>query len=106
MYCQVGSLHPPSLPRAAVRCVLRAWADNAEYPVLDVYPYASTSPIYVSIAGAKFSSPEDAKFFVAWIDKLIAAANSHTGYNTTAEKEEVLAELNRAREVYLTKEKP
>jgi hypothetical protein len=26
MYCQVGSLQPPSLPRAAVRCVLRAWA--------------------------------------------------------------------------------
>ena len=25
-------------------CLLRAWSDKAEHPVLDMYPYATTSP--------------------------------------------------------------
>ena len=29
-------------------CVLRAFSDKAEYPILDVYPYATTSPIYIA----------------------------------------------------------
>ena len=33
-------------------CLLRAWSDKAEYPVLDMYPYATTSPIYVTVAGS------------------------------------------------------
>ena len=32
-------------------CVLRAWSENAEHPILDMYPYATTSPIYVKVAG-------------------------------------------------------
>ena len=81
-------------------CLLRAFADKAEYPVLDIYPYASTGPIYISVAGKTPSAPDDAKFFVAWIDKLIAAAQQHPGYNTEEEKQEVLATLNKAREFY------
>src|SRR5258708_3734582 len=30
-------------------CVLRAFSDQAEYPILDLYPYAPTSPVYVSV---------------------------------------------------------
>jgi hypothetical protein len=26
-------------------CVLRAFSDKAEYPILDLYPYATTSPV-------------------------------------------------------------
>ncbi len=33
-------------------CLLRAWSDKAEHPVLDAYPYATTSPIYVTVAGS------------------------------------------------------
>jgi hypothetical protein len=82
-------------------CLLRAFADKAEYPVLDIYPYASTSPIYISVAGKAPSAPQDAKFFVAWIDKLVAAAQQHAGYNTEEEKQEVLGTLNKAREFYV-----
>ena len=55
-------------------CVLRAFSDKAEYPILDIYPYATTSPIYVDVAGAPLQSPADASYFVAWIDRQIAAA--------------------------------
>ena len=48
-------------------CVLRASSDQAEYPVLDKYVYATTSPIYVTIGGKTPRSPEDAKYFAAWI---------------------------------------
>ena len=81
-------------------CLLRAFADKAEYPVLDIYPYASTSPVYITVAGKTPSAPQDARFFLAWIDKLIAAAQQHAGYNTEEEKQEVLATLNKAREFY------
>ena len=52
-------------------CVLRAFSDKAEYPILDLYPYATTSPVYVSVAGAPVRSAADAAYFVAWVDRLI-----------------------------------
>lgn len=81
-------------------CVLRAFSDKAEYPILDLYPYATTSPVYVSLAGAPLRSPADAAYFVAWVDRLIAAAESNTSWNTEAEKQAVLANIREARKRY------
>ena len=81
-------------------CVLRAFSDKAEYPILDLYPYATTSPVYVSVAGAPVRSAADAAYFVAWVDRLIAAARSDTSWNTDAEKESVLSMLEEARTKY------
>lgn len=82
-------------------CVLRAFSDKAEYPILDLYPYATTSPVYVSVAGAPVRSAADAAYFVAWIDRLISAARSNTSWNTAAEKESVLSMLQEARTKYV-----
>jgi hypothetical protein len=81
-------------------CVLRAFSDNAEYPILDLYPYATTSPVYVSIAGAPVRSPADAAYFLAWVDRLIAAARSNTNWNTETEKQAVLVMFQEARQKY------
>lgn len=81
-------------------CVLRAFSDKAEYPILDLYPYATTSPVYVSVAGAPLRSPADAGYFVAWVDRLIAAARSNASWNTEAEKQAVLGLLEEARAKY------
>jgi Tol biopolymer transport system component len=81
-------------------CLLRAWADRAEDPILDLYPYATTSPIFIAVAGAPLRSKEDAGYFMAWIDRLIAAANADQGWNNPAEKEHVLSTLQSARQVY------
>ena len=83
-------------------CVLRAFSDKAEYPILDLYPYATTSPVYVSVAGAPVRSAADAAYFVAWVDRLIAAARSNTSWNTEAEKESVLSTLQETRKKYAT----
>jgi TolB protein len=82
-------------------CVLRAFSDKAEYPILDLYPYATTSPVYVSVAGAPVRSTADAAYFVAWVDRLISAARNNTSWNTEAEKESVLSMLQEARGKYV-----
>jgi hypothetical protein len=81
--------------------VLRAWADGPAWPVLDLYPFASTSPVYVQIgAAAATPSAEEGAYFVRWVDRLIAAVEARSDWNDAAEKDETLATLNRARAVY------
>ena len=81
-------------------CVLRAWSDNAEYPVLDNYVYATTSPVYVTIGGKAPRSPEDAKYFAAWIDRTIETTSHYPDWNSPAEKEYVLKRLPEAKAIY------
>jgi hypothetical protein len=81
-------------------CLLRAWTDKAEYPVLDLYPYATTSPIYVTVAGALERAQEDAGYFIAWIERMKEAATSNKDWNTEAEKTAVLNLLGQAQMVY------
>jgi len=82
-------------------CLLRAWSERAEDPVLDAYPYATTSPIYIAVAGSAAKPIEDAAYFVAWIDRMIQDAKSNRDWNTEAEKTSVLDLLNRARRIYV-----
>ncbi len=81
-------------------CVLRASSDGARYPVLDNYVYATTSPIYVTIAGERPRSPSDAEFFVAWVDRVTAATSAYPDWNNAEEKAHVLGLLGQARAVY------
>jgi TolB protein len=81
-------------------CVLRAFSTHAEYPILDLYPYATTSPVYVTMADAPHNHAADAKYFIAWIDRLISAAKSNSSWNTDAEKDSVLSLLQDARGKY------
>jgi TolB protein len=80
--------------------VVRAYADRARLPVLDLYPFASTSPIYVQVGDAPVRSAADAAFFVRWIDRLTAAAAAHADWNTPPERDAVLTLLGQARAVY------
>jgi hypothetical protein len=81
-------------------CVLRASSEDAEYPVLDNYVYATTSPVYVRIGGKAPRSPQDAKYFAAWIDRTIDATSHYPDWNSLAEKEYVLKRLAEAKTVY------
>ena len=81
-------------------CVLRAFTARAEYPVLDNFVYATTSPVYVSLHGGTPRSPSDARFFEAWIDHLLATTAAYPDWNSQAEKAGVLQQLKDARAVY------
>jgi hypothetical protein len=81
-------------------CVLRAWSEKAEYPVLDNYSYATTSPVYVTIGGKQAYSREDAEYFKAWIDRTIQVTERYPDWNSAAEKDLVMKRLREARAVY------
>jgi TolB protein len=81
-------------------CVLRASSDNAEYPVLDNYVYATTSPVYVTIGGKAPHSPTDAKYFAAWIARTIDVTSHYPDWNSPGEKEYVLKRLAEGKAVY------
>lgn len=86
-------------------CLLRAWSSKPQHPVLDGYPYATTSPIYITVSdGPEHKSPEDAAYFVAWCDRLREFAESHTGWNTPAERDHVLRQIAAARAIFASKQ--
>jgi Tol biopolymer transport system component len=99
-----GEFRGTLAPRTSGWCVLRASSDAARYPVLDNYVYASTSPIYVQIAGRRANSPEDARYFAAWIDRITESTAAYPDWNTAAEKAGVLERLQRAKLVFTSLE--
>jgi hypothetical protein len=81
-------------------CLLRAWSEKAQYPVMDNYAYATTSPIYINVAGAKPRSPEDAKYFAAWIARTTEITEKYPDWNSSHEKQTVLQRLRDAQDIY------
>jgi single-stranded-DNA-specific exonuclease len=66
----------------------------------DIQAYAHTSPVYVLVGEEKIGSPQDARYWVEWIDKLIAQVNTRGRFATPGRKKEVVDLFLRAREVY------
>ena len=85
-------------------CVLRAASEGGRYPVLDSYVYATTSPIYLTVAGAAPRAVQDAQFFEAWIDRTAATTGAYPDWNNGEEKAHVLERLRQARAVFATLE--
>jgi len=84
--------------------LLRAWNEQADPHILDIYPYASTSPIYVTVNHAPPSSPTDAKYFARWLDRVIESAGARDDYNNAREKQATLDYLESARAMFKAKE--
>jgi hypothetical protein len=82
-------------------CVARASTDAGRYPVLDTYVYATTSPIYVTVAGRKPRSPDDARYFAAWVDRMAETTSAYPDWNSAAEKQTVLERLAQAKAVFV-----
>jgi TolB protein len=80
--------------------VLRAWSDRPRLPVLDLYPFASTSPIYVQVGDAPVRSRTDAEYFLTWLTRVDDRVRTHTDWNTAAERDETLRTIAAARAVF------
>src|SRR4029079_17222624 len=76
---------------------LRAWNDGADPQVLDIYPYATTSPVYVELPGGLPADPMDAAYFAAWLDRVIADAERRSDFKDEREKKATLDYLRSAR---------
>jgi TolB protein len=85
--------------------LLRAWNNRADPLVFDLYPYATTGPIYIELPGGPESAREDAAFFVTWMDRVIAAAEANGDYNNEQERTATLGYFQAARDKFLEKSK-
>ncbi|MGH9805528.1 MAG: CehA/McbA family metallohydrolase [Candidatus Acidiferrales bacterium] len=85
-------------------CLLRAWNENSHPAILDIYPYGTTSPVYLTLGERPARSREDAAFFIAWIDRILLSVRRHTAWNTQAEREQVIKLLADARAIYEQRE--
>jgi TolB protein len=81
-------------------CLLRAWSEKSEYPILDAYLYGTTSPIYVTVGGGATTSREDAQYFLTWIDRLRDAGQHNQDWNTESEKNSVMELFSEAAKVF------
>jgi TolB protein len=81
--------------------VLRAWNEHADPLVLDIYPYATTSPVYLEGFGPRPDARQDAAYFVTWLDRVIEQAGARSAdYNDARERQSTLDYLGRARAAY------
>ena len=80
--------------------LLRAWNDGPQPEVLDIYPYATTSPVYVQVAGRVRRSRDAATYFLRWLDRIQAAVETDSNYRTALERTAVLQDVGRARAFY------
>jgi hypothetical protein len=84
--------------------LVRAFSRQSRHPVLDLYPFGTTSPVYLTVGGRPIRSVRDGAYFVAWLDRLATAATAHPGWNTEAEKSTVLGDISRARRYFANQE--
>ena len=80
--------------------LLRASNDGADPQVLDLYPYATTSPIYLELPGDVPTARDDAAYFAAWMERVLRSAEARDDYNDAREREATLAYLRRALDRY------
>jgi Tol biopolymer transport system component len=83
--------------------LLRAWNDGADPQTLDIYPYATTSPVYVELPGGLRPDPAAATYFIAWLDRTIADVSGRKDFRTEDERAQVLDYLSEARDLYRRK---
>jgi hypothetical protein len=80
--------------------LLRAWNEAPTPEVFDLYPYATTNPVYFALGDERVRSPGDARWFLDWIADVEAAAAADTGYNSPAERAATLDQIRTARAIF------
>lgn len=83
---------------------LRAWSDHATAPILDIYPFATTSAIDISVGDEPVRSTTDAAYFLKWLDRLAAGTRDYKWFNSEAERTHVLSRIDSARAEFVRRE--
>jgi hypothetical protein len=80
--------------------LVRAWNDGSHPDVFDLYPYATTNPVFVTLGNDGPRSTRDADYFIAWIRRIRESATTHPDYNSAEERDTVLFNLDEAIRVF------
>jgi hypothetical protein len=62
--------------------------------------FAHTSPVYCLVGDGKIASAADAKFFVDWIDRLVAKVRASGSFSSEKRRDEVVRLFERGRSTY------
>ncbi len=85
--------------------LLRAWNDEADPLLLDLYPYATTNPVWLGETFKAATATADANWFAAWLDRVLAVVAARDDFNTPQEKQATLGYLReRARRLPQTRQ--
>jgi hypothetical protein len=91
-----------TLPAERGWVLVRAWNEQSSPEIFDLYPYATTNPVFIDTSGPGPACHTG--YFLAWIDRIERAAADHDGYNTAEERARVLDDIARARAWFETKQ--
>ena len=69
---------------------LQTYSIKPIHPIDDSFVQATTNPIWVIVGDKPVRSAVSAQYFIQWIDKLMAMADSHPGWRSEKEKTHVL----------------
>jgi TolB protein len=83
--------------------LLRATNMTPQTLVQDIYPYATTNPIWIESEVSAPAPTEDARYFMRWINRVIESASARDDYNNEEEREQTLKYLRDARAVFEAK---
>ena len=79
--------------------LLRAWSDQGHPDLLDLYPYASTNPIYIQASEKNLQQQISAAYFLKWVTRIEDKINELT-FRSEAEKQLVLKDIQQAKSFY------
>jgi putative heme-binding domain-containing protein len=68
--------------------------------VFDGPAWAHTSPVYVEVDGQPIASPDDAKYFVTWIDEMLRVVSARNRYARAEDRREVESLFRRAQDTF------
>ena len=80
--------------------VLHTWSDAPNEDLTDIYPYASTNPIFVGTGKQQFRSKAAADYFIKWINRIDAKAQALTTWRSDDERKTVLNDIANAKKFY------
>ena len=80
--------------------LLRAWNDAADPAVLDLYPYATTSPVWLELPAPRPAATGDAVYFADWLERVITATAARDDFNDEQERVATLDYLRAAQQKY------
>ncbi|WP_262690614.1 CehA/McbA family metallohydrolase [Kordiimonas aestuarii] len=85
--------------------LVRAVAEKSHPFVQDIYTYATTNPVWLTVEGKPQRSANDAAYFIHWLDRIAEHAAARTDYNYDWERAAVLADIAKARKIYEGKQR-
>jgi TolB protein len=80
--------------------LLRSWNSTAQPEIQDIYPYASTNPIYFQGSKKSSKSKPAGEFFLKWVDRLEKLTRASETFRDEAERSAVLNDIAKSRVYY------